>query len=70
MRLSSARETALRALWGTDEFLDSAAFDQYMWSHRSSLALPPYAAGNSMMKRAPRSEVGSMAMVPPCASTI
>jgi hypothetical protein len=28
MRMSSARETALRALWGTDEFLDATAFER------------------------------------------
>ncbi len=38
MRLSSARETALRALWGTDEFLDTAGLDIFslLASHHDS----------------------------------
>ena len=28
LRMSSARDTALRALWGTDEFLDSAGYSE------------------------------------------
>jgi hypothetical protein len=27
LRMSTARETALRALWGTDEFLDTTGLD-------------------------------------------